>query len=303
MQLCIKRLMISVQCMVESKDLLGEGPVWSASEQMVYWLDIMQNKIHRFRLKDQFFATQTYSERITAIAPTNQKEWIGLTAKEIILFNPHNPNIEKIAAVESDMPFNRFNDGKADPQGRFWAGTMNEKEMDRAEGSLYRIDHEFRIKKMASGIPLCNGMGWSPDSKTMYLNQTFKYEITAYNFDPKHGEISCPRVFAKLDRKWGGPDGLAVDAKGNVWCAQYGAAHVLGFSPEGELIQTIKLPVPNVTSCTFGGDNFEVLFITTARQEMQKHDLLQAPLSGSLFSCCPGVKGLPVNIFAKSNRS
>ena len=290
--------MISVQCIVESKDLLGEGPVWSSSEQMVYWLDIIQSKIHRYRLNDQFFATQTYSERITAIAPTNKKEWIGLTAKEIVLLNPHNHHIKKIATVESDRPCNRFNDGKADPQGRFWAGTMNEKEMDRAEGSLYRIDREFQIKKMADGIPLCNGMDWSPDSRTMYLNQTFKYEITAYDFDAKHGEISNPRLFAKLDQKLGGgPDGLTVDSKGNVWCAQYGAAHVLGFSPHGELIKTIHLPVPNVTSCTFGGDNYEFLFITTARQEMQNHDLLQAPLSGSLFSCRPGVKGLPENVF------
>ncbi len=282
-----------MKCVVESSDELGEGPVWSPKNQMIYWLDIIQRKIHRFRPKDRFFATATVSERVVAIAAAEEKEWIGLTAKEVIAIDPDTGKWKPKQKVEKDKPHNRFNDAKCDHQGHYWAGTMNEQNMEQADGSLYRIDGKFGVKKMAGGIRLCNGMGWSPDKKTMYVNETFLFSIVAYDFH--EGEISNRRIFAKLERKEneGGPDGLTVDSEGFVWCAHYGAGRVIRFSPQGKIDFILELPAPNVTSCTFGGEFYETLFITTARQEMDEKMLKKYPLAGGLFAFQPGVRGLP----------
>lgn len=277
---------------------IGEGPFWSPSAQMIYWLDISQKTIHRFRPQDGYFASQTFTERFVAIAPTVSEEWIGLTPKSVALLHPDSGKWRAIKEVESDKKHNRFNDGKCDSRGRYWGGTMNEQNMERHDGALYRIDGSFQVKQMATGIPLCNGLGWSPDKKTMYINETFRFAIIAYDFYADEGTISNRRIFAELDRKLGGgPDGLTVDAEGFVWCAHYGAGRVVRFSPDGKISSILHLPAPNVTSCIFGGASYDTLFITTARQEMDEGELAKAPLAGGLFACRPGVNGLPETPF------
>ena len=147
----------------------------------------------------------------------------------------------------------RFNDGSADRQGRFWAGSTYADDQSRPEGSLYRLDRDGSLHTMAGGLACSNGLGWSPDSKTMYVTAQFAYELLAFDFDPATGEIANRRLFAKVPEAGGLPDGLTVDAEGCVWSAQWGGWCITRYDPDGRVERVLTLPIPNPTSCCFGG--------------------------------------------------
>jgi sugar lactone lactonase YvrE len=287
-----------VRCVLKWDAIVGESPLWNPMEKRLYWVDIHGKKVHRFDPATGRNETFHLPDLVTCLAFRKRGGLLLTLRKEIAFFDPDSGKLAMVATVEGDKPRNRFNDGRVDPQGRFWAGTMGDPEWDKPVGSLYRFGSEYSPHPLRSEIVCSNGTGWSPDGKRMYHTESFRYAIFAYDFDPSSGSISKRRLFAEVDRKLGAfPDGLCVDADGFIWSNQVGLGRVVRYDPAGRIERQILLPVPRAVGCGFGGDDLGTLFITSARETMTPEQLRDAPLSGSLFAVEPGVKGLPATPF------
>ncbi len=291
--------MVELTCVWEEPAILGEGPLWAASENSLYWVDVVGKKVHRLSLPDNVHKTWLFDTEITSLAQRKKGGFIGTTRHGFAFFDFTSDVVKPkmIAEFETDVPGNRFNDGKADIHGRFWAGTVDEANWRDETGSLYRMDANLSVKKKDSPYICSNGPAFSVDNKTFYHTETMKGTVHAFDFD-EEGEISFKRTFVKLNDGEGGPDGMTVDSEDCLWVCHFGGGRVTRYSPKGHLLQTVVMPVPNVTSCAFGGADLDTLFITTARYGMSDEDVAKNPLAGRLFSCIPGVKGLPTPMFA-----
>jgi sugar lactone lactonase YvrE len=208
--------------------------------------------------------------------------------------------VTRIGDPESHLPHNRFNDGKVDRSGRVWAGTMNEHGPE-ATGSLYRLDPDGSIHNMASGFVCSNGLGWSPDNRTMYFTDSMVRTIWTYEFDPETGALGDRRVFATLAEDDGFPDGMTVDSEGFVWSAVWDGWRILRFAPDGSIDRTVQMPVQRPSSCMFGGPDLKTLYITSACVELGWNALKRGPLAGSLFALPTDVPGLPEVPFGGSS--
>lgn len=292
----------AVECILPYQAIVGESPVWHSGQQRLYWIDIQGKQIHRFNPRTRTNESFSVPEIVTCIQLRASGGLVMTLKKDFALFDPDTDRLERVSSVEDDQPGNRFNDGKCDPQGRFWAGTMDAKHWKNPSGNLYRMTADRIVTRMQSQVICSNGSGWSPDGRTMYYTESFRYAIFAYDFDPATGEIESRRMFAEIseeDRKAGGfPDGMTVDADGFVWSNQVGLGRIVRYDPEGKIERVVELPVPRATDCTFGGEDLKTLFITTAQETMTPDQLRQAPLSGSLFAVDTGIRGLPSTPFA-----
>jgi len=255
--------MTEITCEWQEPAVLGEGPTWIERENAIYWVDIISKKLHRYSLEDKARKSWQFTFEITSIAAREQGGFIATLRDGYAFIDFDTGEVEPIEMPETDMPGNRFNDGKLDAQGRYWAGSMDDSEkLD--SGILYRLDGDLSLHKIDDHYIITNGPAFSPDGKTMYHNDTIKREIYAYDIDD-NGGASHKRIFAKFtDESEGYPDGLTVDSEGGLWQASFAGARITRYSPQGEVIEIVKMPVPNVTSCTFGGANLDTLYITTA---------------------------------------
>lgn len=288
-----------VECVVQAEAIIGESPLWSPHEQVLYWVDIAGQKIHRFNPRNAINDTFSLPQPVTAIGLRKKGGLVLTLRKNFAFFDPDTTALEMLSNPEEDTPFNRFNDAKCDRQGRFWAGTMDDVNWDASVGCLYRLDPDTKVNCMQRDVICANGLGWSPDNRVFYFTERFRYCIYAYDFDAITGNISNRRVFATLDKDSGGfPDGLTVDAEGFIWSVHNAVGRVVRYTPSGTIDLMIELPVPRPTSCMFGGDNLNVLYITTALETLTPEQIAQAPLSGSVFAVTPGVRGLPEPSFA-----
>lgn len=288
-----------IECVLPWEATVGESPVWHPAEQRLYWIDIQGKQIHRFDPATRLNETFQLPEIVTCIALRAQGGLVLTLKKDFAFFDPATGQLEKISSVEQGLPDNRFNDGKCDPQGRFWAGTMDAKDWKKPSGSLFRMDVDHSVRLMQPQVVCSNGSGWSPDGRTMYHTETFRYAVFAYDFEPLSGAISNRRTFAEIDRNSGGfPDGMTVDADGFVWSNLVGLGRIVRYDPDGKVERIVQLPVPRATDCTFGGPSLNTLYITSARETMTPEQLKSAPLSGSLFAIDAGVSGLPSTAFA-----
>jgi D-xylonolactonase len=294
----MSNLTLTPECVWETPALLGEGPVWDERENALYWVDVVGKKVHRYRPADGARKTWSFETEVTSLAPRRRGGFVGTTRHAFAFFDfsgdAARPRL--IAEIEADIAGNRCNDGKADAWGRFWAGTVDEANWRDATGSLYRLDADLEVRKIEGGYICSNGPAYSVDNKTFYHNETMKGLIYAFDLG-EDGEIRNKRPFAKLGEGEGGPDGLTVDAEDCVWVCHFGGGRITRFSPRGERMRTVLLPVPNVTSCAFGGTGLDTLYITTARYGMGEEDIRKQPLAGSLFALKPGVCGLPTPYF------
>lgn len=289
--------MNEVTCIWEIPAQLGEGPLWVAAENAIYWVDIISQKVHRLSLDSGAQRTWTFDQPVTSLAIRESGGFVGTVRDGFAAINFATETIEPITLPEADLPENRFNDGKVDGHGRFWAGTMHMKEKE-ATGSLYRLDPDHTLHKLDSGYIITNGPAFSADGKTMYHNDSVKGIVYAFDLH-NDGTVGDKRPFLQLtDPAEGAPDGMTVDSENCLWLAHYGGARLTRYSPTGQVLQVVPLPVPNVTSCTFGGENLDTLYITTASQGLSPSELEQYPLAGSLFAYQPGITGLPTPQFA-----
>ena len=284
-----------MECLLQMENQVGESPTWCHEEQALYWVDIPVNELHRYIPSKKEHTSITMETSISAINKRQNGGFI-CAGKEGFFFYDWEKKLTLIHNPEKHLPQNRFNDGKCDRQGRFWAGTMNESDWDKDSGALYRLDPDLNCHPMQTNVRCSNGIGFSPDSSKIYFAESFGYAVYVYDFDSKTGMIDNRRTFAKYEKSF--PDGLTVDREGNVWVAVNGEGKILRYSPNGEIQFEIPPPVPRPTSLCFGGEDLDLLYITSTRTIMTEEELKKFPLSGSLFSFKSPIKGLEQAPFA-----
>jgi sugar lactone lactonase YvrE len=236
---------------------------------------------------------------VTSVSTRAQGGLVLSMRKNFAFYDPDSGHLEILDDPEPDRIGNRFNDGKCDRQGRLWAGTMGAEDWLAPTGALYRFDPDRRISRMQDDVKCSNGMGWSPDGRTMYHTESFRYAIFAFDFDPGSGEIAGRRTFVQLDPEVRGfPDGLTVDGEGFVWSAQPVYGRLVRYDPDGEIDRIVDLPVSRGTGVAFGGPDLGTLYITSATETLTDAEIAEEPLAGSVFACTPGVRGIAETPFA-----
>lgn len=286
-----------VACVLPWGANLAEGPLWSARESKLYWVDILAPAVHRFDPATGENATCRLPRLVSAVVERAGGGLAVLTIDGLEALDFATGALTPLVDPEADRAENRFNDGKCDASGRLWAGTMS-LDATRKSGALYRIGANLSWERMDQPFTIANGLDWSPDGKTMYFTDSALGAIYAYDFDGVRGAISRRRTFARVEAADGRPDGLAVDAEGCVWSALWDGWSVRRFSPSGQVMSDLRLPVPRPSSVCFGGDRLRTLFVTSARVRLPARLLAEAPFSGGIFALDAGVAGRPAAMFA-----
>ncbi|HEX6397662.1 MAG TPA: SMP-30/gluconolactonase/LRE family protein [Steroidobacteraceae bacterium] len=279
-------------CVWPVEAILGEGPVWSAAENAVWFVDIKAPAIHRFDPATGGRRSWTAPARIGFLLPT-RKGWIAGLKTGLHSFNPETGNFTLLHVVEPHAPNNRLNDGFVDAEGFLWFGSMDDNEEDPS-GALYQLCDEGCVRR-DPGYVVTNGPAESPDGKTLYHTDTLAGVI--YAFDrTRSGLLSNKRVFVRLPAGSGYPDGPVVDSEGCVWTGVFGGWGLRRYSPTGELLGQIDLPCSAVTKAAFGDDDLKTLYITTAHVALNAEGRKQQPLAGGLFRARVEVPGLPQRV-------
>ena len=297
-----QELDIPVQCIWAADAILGEGPVWNDYRQRLYWVDVKSQKIHWYNPKSGSRSSFHMPEPVGACLPTADGRFLCALKNGLVLARLEDgpgqgPHIVEAGAIEifggpeAEASRNRFNDAKIDSCGRLWAGTMDDEEREPT-GSLYCINWDRSWTAMDDGYIVTNGPAISANGRTLYHTDTFAGEIYAFDMDAQGG-LSNKRVHIRIPREDGYPDGMTIDVDGYLWVAHFGGGRVTRFDPDGSAVAILRLPVANVTSCTFGGPDYDKLYITTARWTLNDEALEQQPLAGGLFVAQPGCRGLP----------
>lgn len=284
---------LMIEC--KASNLLGECPVWCAQRESLFWVDIEACLLQEIKLADKKATTWKLPEPAGMLAVQDSNHLILALQSGLIRFGLHTASIEWLLDIEKEINENRSNDGKCDAKGRLWLGTMNTNCTDPT-GSLYMIDENLNLIKKINRLTISNGMAWSGDNRRMFFIDSSTYRVDAYHFDLETGSIEFEKTAIKISEDLGMPDGMTIDEEGMLWIAHWNGFAVRRWNPEtGELLQSIKVPVPQVTSVTFGGKHLNQLFITSAKTGLSKEQLLQYPLSGHLFSTELSIRGLPSN--------
>ena len=280
---------------IGSQNALGEGPLWSTEEQALYWVDIDGKTVNRYWPSSEQRESFAVNANVGVIAFRKMGGFITAGSTGFAFWKIGIPILDLISDPEENNPGSRFNDGKVDRAGRFWAGTMTH---EGAVSALYCMNAELEVQKMEFGITISNGIGWSPDNRIMYYSDSLHYVIYAYDFDLESGEISNRRDWIRFSPAYGIPDGLTVDSEGYVWCAFYSGGKVTRFNPQGKIDEEIFLPVSQPTSCVFGGKDMSDLYITSAWLGLTEEERVEQPLAGDVFKVKTGTTGLPEPKFA-----
>jgi sugar lactone lactonase YvrE len=288
---------MKAEMVLDARAELGEGPAWLADRRLLLWVDITPGLVHLFDPSTGRDQVLEVGQPVGAAVPAAGDRLILAVRDGFALLEMASGRVELIAEVERHLPSNRMNDGKCDPAGRFWAGTMALEERHGA-GCLYRLDGRRRVEQMIDGVGISNGIGWSPDQKTMYYIDTLEGRVDILDYEASTGAISNRRPLVSIEN--GAPDGMTVDAEGGLWVAVWGGSRVVHVLPDGSAAGEIELPVSRVTSCCFGGPELSDLYITTARQGLSAEERAAEPTAGSLFRCRPGIKGLPTNPYRET---
>jgi sugar lactone lactonase YvrE len=290
---------------VSSPALLGESPLWHPVEQVLYYCDIPGRTLNRFDPRTGDLKHWSFDTNVGCCAPMRDGALLLAMRDGLWRFDTQSGARTRL----SDAPYNpateRFNDGKCDPQGRLWVGTIYEPR-DPALAALYCYSQGALTKK-ADGITVSNGLAWSPNGRTMYWSDTKAHSIYAFDFDPATGDLHQRRTFASFapkvagappDTYGGRPDGAAVDVEGCYWVAMFEGQRVLRLSPQGEVLREVRLPVRCPTMPCFGGADLKTLYITTASEGRPAAELADQPWAGCVLSMRVDVPGLPANVFA-----
>ena len=278
---------------------LGEGSLWHPQTQRLFWVDIMGQTVFVFDPKSGENRGINVGRDVgTVVVRKSSGVMLGVKGGFACL-DIETESLEEIAMVEADLPKNRFNDGKCDPAGRFWAGSMDY-DFAKDAGSLYCMDRDLSVRKVLSDVSISNGLVWTEDQSTFYYIDSLAFQIAAFDYDVSTGEIDNRRGVVELPESVGFLDGMSIDANGNLWVAIYGAGQVRCWNPtNGELLDTVEAPGAKlITSCAFGGPNLDELYITSASDGLSEQEKKEQPLAGSLFRAELDVSGLPTFEFA-----
>ncbi len=284
---------------IDAKAKLGEGPSWDKQSQRLLWVDIEGYQLHMYYPSTHEDRTIDIGEHVSAVVPYLENEVIVALISGLYRLNLTTGEKFIIHDPEEGRPGNRFNDGKCDPAGRFLAGTMS-LNGESEQGAFYSLNTEGNVSLLIDEVSTSNGLAWSADHSTLYYIDTPTLEIVSFDYDINEGTISNKQVVATVDESEGYPDGMTIDAEGMLWVARWGGQRVSRIDPtSGKVIAEVSLPVNCVTSCAFGGEHLDELYITTAQDD----DSADQPLAGGLFMVKPGVKGMPTAYFNQGKRA
>lgn len=284
-----------VELVLDVKADLGEGPSWDAEKRLLYWVNIMAGEVHIYDPAQGTDRTIAVGSPVGAVVPGKGNLVYVVTQQGYHSLDIETEKLTLIADPEPELANNRFNDGKCDPEGRYWAGTMS-LTGEQGTGSFYCLDPKTGVRKLFSDVSCSNGIAWSPDYRTMYYIDSPTLQVVAFDYDRATGSISGKRVVVQLGEGEGVPDGMTSDAAGNLWVAQWGGYQVSHWNPAtGEKLGSIAMPAANASSCCFGGDDLRDLYITSARTDNSEDVLAKYPHSGGLFRIRLDVPGLPTH--------
>jgi sugar lactone lactonase YvrE len=289
--------MTDVTCVLDAKAELGECPVWSAEEQALYWVDSYAPALHRLDPTTGAIGSWAMPRPIGSFGLRAKGGAVVALRDGFHLLDFDTGEFSFLVAPEQHVPGTRFNDGKVSPDGRFWAGTMDEETLSRPLGALYRLDLDGTLHRMVDGLIVSNGLAWSGDGRTMFHSDSKGMVVWAYDYDPEHGTMANRRVIARPTEEVGRPDGAAADVEGFYWSAGISAGVLNRWAPDGRLDRTIPLPCSNPTMPCFGGPDLKTIFVTSLRHGVAWDVLAANPLSGGIFAVQVDVPGVPVGRF------
>lgn len=276
---------------------LGEGAIWNHETNELFWIDIEGKSLNMLDPKTKQNRSFSTASHIGTVVPKNKDEALVALVDGIYAMNLNTGQTEVFADMKDVLTGCRLNDGKCDPAGRLWVGSMNWQQ-EKGKADLFMIQNDRSVTTKIDSVTISNGIVWTKDKKTMYYIDTPTSQIKAYDYDNATGNISNGRVAVEVSTDLGFPDGMTIDAEDMVWVGMWNGNAVIRFNPKtGKLLQKIEVPAHNVTSCAFGGDNLETLFITTAKLDMTNEEHKKYPFAGSVFKVNPGVKGVKSNFF------
>lgn len=290
--------MSGVERIVDCRNVLGEGPVWCPSERVLWWINITPPELWRFDPATKRSQSWPLPKLVGSFALRQGGGFLIAFRGGIATLNQPGSEVTWLPMPELDFNEIRFNDGKTDRAGRFWVGAMDRK-LSRPIGDLYSVDSTFRVDRLAAGVTVSNGIGWSPDNRTLYHTDTPSHSIFAYDYDLASGQATNRRVFVEVAPGHGGPDGMTVDSEGFVWSAQFDRWCINRYDPNGKFERSVRMPVQRPTSVMFGGPDLATLYITTATLDLDEQALAAQPWAGSVLAMDPGVKGLAEVRFAQ----
>jgi D-xylonolactonase len=286
----------SVRCIHSAGALLGEGPVWVAAERALYWLDIHGRRIHRYSPDNGAQASWETPFRIASMAPRPGGGFVGGSERGFVAIDGGFNRFEVIGDPEPDLAGNRFNDGKLDLQGRFWAGTMDDAE-EECTGSLYRLEPSLAWSRQDSGYAVTNGPAFSPDGRYLYHSDSAAQVLFRFELEEPDGNLRDKQVFARFGGDDGYPDGMTTDRDGCLWIAFWDGWCLRQLSPSGEVMRRIDMPVQRPTSCAFGRESLDQLYVTSAQVGLDAQALSRQPLAGGLFAVETGAAGFQTPSF------
>ena len=285
------------RCLTEGRTVLGECPTWDAAERALYWLDVMEGDIFRIEPASGALRRWSIKRKPHALALRQGGGMILTVRNGFWSFDQATGALEELRDAAPELPRNFVNDAKCDARGRLWAGSAD-RDLAPDKGELYRFDPDLTCRRMDTGISLSNGIAWSPDDRRMYYADTGAECIYLYDFDLAVGAATNRRIFAASADLPGKPDGITCDREGFVWSAQVDGGCLIRFAPDGTVERQVELPVSRPTSCQFGGDDLDMLFVTSASLEVSEAEKARQPQAGGLFAFRPGIAGLAPPRFA-----
>jgi sugar lactone lactonase YvrE len=290
--------MVDVQCVLDARAELGECPVWSAREQVLYWVDIRAPALHRLEPGSGALDTWPMPSRIGSFGLRHGGGGAVVALVDGFHLLDFATGDLKFLAGPEHVAGTRFNDGKVSPDGRFFAGTMDEEQLARPIAVLYRLDPDGSMHEVVEDLIVSNGLAWSADGRTMFHSDSKAQVVWTYDYDPGSGELGERRVLARPTEEQGRPDGAATDERGYYWSAGISAGVLNRWAPDGSLDRSIPLPCSNPTAPCFGGDDLRTIFVTSLRHDLPQNVLDEKPLSGGIFAVRVDVPGVPIPGFA-----
>lgn len=290
---------MQIDVLVDVKPTFGEGPLWDAQGERLYWIDVAGGRVFRCTADGREVRAWDMPHEIGSMALRRAGGAVVALADGFHFLDFDTGETQWILNPAPQLPHTRLNDGKVDARGRFIVGSMDTRE-GGAEGELFRLDPDLSLHRLGSGFAISNGPCWSPDASTFYFSDTFSGEIWAHDYDIETGAIANRRTFTKAGIGPGvATDGATVDAEGFVWSAHNFAGRLCRYAPDGTLDRVVEMPVKKVTSVNFGGPDMDVLYVTSMTKPPLPHMPGDGPLRGSLFAVRGlGVRGLPEHRFA-----